>query len=98
MEAFVSFHLIIACLHSIHGLIRGENMELGRDSDTGGQVQFILGFLPTCFSMFVPNCLVLLLVEYMPAFPLLAPCSFEYATIMLRIELIFSTTCRSNML
>jgi hypothetical protein len=23
---------------SIHGLIRGENMELGRDSDTGGQV------------------------------------------------------------
>jgi sucrose-phosphate synthase len=26
------------CLYSIHGLIRGENMELGRDSDTGGQV------------------------------------------------------------
>lgn len=25
---------------SIHGLIRGENMELGRDSDTGGQVTF----------------------------------------------------------
>lgn len=23
---------------SLHGLIRGENMELGRDSDTGGQV------------------------------------------------------------
>lgn len=27
---------IYAC--SLHGLIRGENMELGRDSDTGGQV------------------------------------------------------------
>ena len=23
---------------SLHGLVRGENMELGRDSDTGGQV------------------------------------------------------------
>lgn len=27
---------IVLC--SLHGLIRGENMELGRDSDTGGQV------------------------------------------------------------
>lgn len=26
--------------YSLHGLIRGENMELGRDSDTGGQVLF----------------------------------------------------------
>lgn len=25
-------------VRSLHGLIRGENMELGRDSDTGGQV------------------------------------------------------------
>jgi hypothetical protein len=25
---------------SLHGLVRGENMELGRDSDTGGQVGF----------------------------------------------------------
>jgi hypothetical protein len=25
-------------MSSIHGLVRGENMELGRDSDTGGQV------------------------------------------------------------
>lgn len=24
---------------SLHGLVRGENMELGRDSDTGGQVR-----------------------------------------------------------
>lgn len=23
---------------SLHGLVRGDNMELGRDSDTGGQV------------------------------------------------------------
>lgn len=30
---------------SIHGLIRGENMELGRDSDTGGQVVFSFFFL-----------------------------------------------------
>ncbi|KAG0455735.1 hypothetical protein HPP92_023523 [Vanilla planifolia] len=28
-------------LISIHGLIRGENMELGRDSDTGGQVKYV---------------------------------------------------------
>lgn len=27
-------------IFSLHGLIRGENMELGRDSDTGGQVTF----------------------------------------------------------
>ncbi|XP_065881439.1 sucrose-phosphate synthase 4 [Euphorbia lathyris] len=29
-------------LISIHGLVRGENMELGRDSDTGGQVKYIV--------------------------------------------------------
>jgi sucrose-phosphate synthase len=29
-------------LISIHGLIRGENMELGRDSDTGGQVKYVV--------------------------------------------------------
>ena len=29
-------------LLSIHGLIRGENMELGRDPDTGGQVQYVV--------------------------------------------------------
>lgn len=26
-------------LPSLHGLVRGDNMELGRDSDTGGQVR-----------------------------------------------------------
>jgi hypothetical protein len=25
----------------VHGLVRGENMELGRDSDTGGEVNII---------------------------------------------------------
>jgi sucrose-phosphate synthase len=29
-------------LISVHGLIRGENPELGRDADTGGQVQYVL--------------------------------------------------------
>ena len=29
-------------LISLHGLIRGENLELGRDADTGGQVQYVL--------------------------------------------------------
>ena len=29
-------------LLSIHGLIRGEDPELGRDADTGGQVQYVL--------------------------------------------------------
>lgn len=26
----------------MHGLVRGENMELGRDSDTGGQVKYVV--------------------------------------------------------
>lgn len=30
------------CLISVHGLIRGENMELGRDADTGGQVKYVV--------------------------------------------------------
>ncbi|KAJ0972860.1 hypothetical protein J5N97_020819 [Dioscorea zingiberensis] len=29
-------------LISLHGLIRGEDMELGRDSDTGGQVKYVV--------------------------------------------------------
>uniref|UniRef100_A0A5B7C9U3 Sucrose-phosphate synthase n=1 Tax=Davidia involucrata TaxID=16924 RepID=A0A5B7C9U3_DAVIN len=29
-------------LVSLHGLVRGENMELGRDSDTGGQVKYVV--------------------------------------------------------
>lgn len=34
---FLIEHLILV---SLHGLVRGENMELGRDSDTGGQVVY----------------------------------------------------------
>ncbi len=30
------------CLLSIHGLIRGQNLELGRDADTGGQVLYVV--------------------------------------------------------
>ena len=29
-------------LVSIHGLIRGDNLELGRDADTGGQTLYVL--------------------------------------------------------
>src|SRR5690554_4637006 len=29
-------------LYSIHGLIRGNNLELGRDADTGGQTKYVL--------------------------------------------------------
>lgn len=29
-------------LFSIHGLIRGENLELGRDADTGGQTKYVV--------------------------------------------------------
>ena len=29
-------------LFSIHGLIRGSNLELGRDADTGGQIKYVL--------------------------------------------------------
>ncbi|XAR55680.1 Sucrose-phosphate synthase [Bertholletia excelsa] len=34
-------HLYIVLI-SLHGLVRGENMELGRDSDTGGQVKYVV--------------------------------------------------------
>lgn len=43
---------------SLHGLIRGENMELGRDSDTGGQVGFLQCFsysFHTAFNIFLAN-------------------------------------------
>ena len=38
MMVLIIFNNYYLC--SLHGLIRGENMELGRDSDTGGQVIF----------------------------------------------------------
>lgn len=37
---------------SIHGLIRGENMELGRDSDTGGQVHMDMCFILVPLTVF----------------------------------------------
>ena len=27
---------------SVHGLIRGQDLELGRDADTGGQVRYVV--------------------------------------------------------
>jgi hypothetical protein len=43
VEIYVSLNLCYDVLYcSLHGLIRGENMELGRDSDTGGQVMVSL--------------------------------------------------------
>ncbi|MFN2381433.1 MAG: HAD family hydrolase [Guyparkeria sp.] len=30
------------CLISVHGLIRGQNLELGRDADTGGQTLYVV--------------------------------------------------------
>jgi len=29
-------------LYSIHGLVRGHDLELGRDADTGGQIKYVL--------------------------------------------------------
>ena len=29
-------------LYSLHGLIRGNDIELGRDADTGGQTKYVL--------------------------------------------------------
>lgn len=34
-------------LISIHGLIRGQNVEMGRDADTGGQVRYVLELAKT---------------------------------------------------
>ncbi|WP_308388764.1 HAD family hydrolase [Acidithiobacillus sp. AMEEHan] len=37
--------LLYLVLISIHGLIRGQNIELGRDADTGGQILYVLELL-----------------------------------------------------
>ena len=34
--------LLYPLLISIHGLIRGSNLELGRDADTGGQIKYVV--------------------------------------------------------
>ena len=33
---------LIIVLISVHGLVRGQNLELGRDADTGGQVKYVV--------------------------------------------------------
>lgn len=33
------YERLYVVLISLHGLVRGDRMELGRDSDTGGQVR-----------------------------------------------------------
>ena len=38
-------------MFSIHGLIRAENMELGHDADTGGQVKYVVELCKTLSSM-----------------------------------------------
>ncbi|KAG6739965.1 hypothetical protein POTOM_057591 [Populus tomentosa] len=38
-------------LCSLHGLLRGDNMELGRDSDTGGQVKYVVELARALASM-----------------------------------------------
>jgi len=47
---------MILCFHSLHGLVRGENMELGRDSDTGGQVKLTNCSPSFVLGVFMPNC------------------------------------------
>jgi len=42
IESEASTNGLFICLISAHGLIRGEDPELGRDSDTGGQVLYVL--------------------------------------------------------
>jgi sucrose-phosphate synthase len=32
-------------LVSVHGLIRGQDLELGRDADTGGQTKYVVELL-----------------------------------------------------
>ncbi len=33
---------LVICSISIHGLVRGHDMELGRDADTGGQIKYVV--------------------------------------------------------
>jgi len=45
---------LVILMLSIHGLVRGHDLELGRDADTGGQVTYVvelaraLGRHPRC--------------------------------------------------
>lgn len=46
MFQIVALTSAFSLFHSLHGLVRGDNMELGRDSDTGGQVLLNLTQIP----------------------------------------------------
>ena len=37
-------HKLHIMMFSVHGLLRSENMELGRDADTGGQIKYVVEF------------------------------------------------------
>lgn len=51
------FPRLYIVLISLHGLVRGERMELGRDPDTGGQVRsrLLIYILPPC-SCLIRGC------------------------------------------
>ncbi|KAI9215472.1 hypothetical protein POPTR_T124307v4 [Populus trichocarpa] len=54
MEAWVNQQKgkkLYIILISLHGLLRGDNMELGRDSDTGGQVKYVVELARALASM-----------------------------------------------
>ena len=38
----MSPHKLYLAHFSIHGLLRGQNPELGRDADTGGQIRYVV--------------------------------------------------------
>lgn len=38
----ISNNNLYLCLISVHGLIRGDDLELGRDADTGGQTKYVV--------------------------------------------------------
>ncbi|KAM6556268.1 hypothetical protein CsatB_003287 [Cannabis sativa] len=42
MKSSSSSRKLYIVLISMHGLVRGQNMELGKDSDTGGQVKYVV--------------------------------------------------------
>lgn len=41
-DSVTSARPLYLCLISVHGLIRGEQLELGRDADTGGQTKYVV--------------------------------------------------------
>lgn len=40
-DSYVGLYIVLI---SMHGLVRGQNMELGRDPDTGGQVKYVVEY------------------------------------------------------